>query len=537
MREAIIRVWLDLTPAQRIAVGMSGVLTIAVIIALVTWASRPTYAVLFSGMAPSDSSAVVEGLDKAGIPYRVSNGGTTVAVPSDQLAEARLRLAGEGLPPVSAVGFEIFDENRFPGTEFRNNVNYQRALQGELGRTIEALDEVKAARVHLALPQPHLYLEDQHPPKASVVVHLALGRRLGDSQVRAITHLVASAVDGLEPKQVTVVEASGTVLSAEGAESADGYASSQAAATARFEADLRQRLQGLLDGALGAGKAIVEVAAVLDFDQEESISDSYQPTAPDRGVAREHSAEEKYDGAGRSAAGPPGVTSNVLNPLSAVTATSSGGTFESHVQTREYQLGQQRKTVRKALGGIKRLCVSVIVDSEVPRASLAAVRQAVAAAAGIDESRGDELAVVPLSVEAGKLLAKQSEADADALHRQRMADLVRTVVENGLLLAAVLAAVGAAVWVWKRSAVAYPSLAGRRAGADDEPEATGLQPVGSVQEPEPVRPETPDALELLSSEPVMDADHVDALRELARSSPDRVAAQLQQWLRPEATEE
>ncbi|MFQ6098127.1 MAG: flagellar basal-body MS-ring/collar protein FliF, partial [Armatimonadota bacterium] len=454
MRAAVLKVWLELTPVQRIAVVASGVLTVLAIVALVTWAGRPTYAVLFSGMAPADASAVVQGLDKAGIPYQVSNGGTTVAVPESQLAQARLRLAGQGLPPTSAVGFEVFDRDRFPGTEFRNNVNYQRALQGELVRTIEALDEVQSARVHLALPQPRLYLENERPAKASVVLHLARGRRLRDAQVQAVTHLVASAVDGLEPTQVTVVDASGTVLSAEGPGRAAGFSASQVAATARFEADLRGRLQALLDNALGPGKAIVEVAAVLDFDQEESISNTYLPPDAEAGISREHTAEENYDATGRAAVGPPGVTSNVLNPLAAASAKPSPGTFESKVQTREYQLSERRKTVRKALGAVKRLSVSVIVDSEVPRASLTSIREAVAAAAGLDESRGDELSVVPLSIEAGKLLAKQSETAAEALRRDRVATLVRSGIEHGLLLLAVIAAVGAAVWVWRRSTAA-----------------------------------------------------------------------------------
>src|SRR5262252_2951239 len=211
---SLVGFFMALPPARRIVVAATGITSTALVLAFAWWVQRPLYRPLFTNLAQADAAAIVDALRAEKVPFEIEDGGRAVLVPSERLYELRLELASRGLPEGGGVGFEIFDKQTLGQTDFLQRLNYQRALQGELGRTIGQLGGVEAARVHLALPERSLFVAEDRRPSASVVVKLLPGRTLGRSQIDGIVHLVASSVEGLDADSVTVVDESGRMLTA-----------------------------------------------------------------------------------------------------------------------------------------------------------------------------------------------------------------------------------------------------------------------------------------------------------------------------------
>lgn len=390
--------WQQAGSRQRLAVVGCAGLCLAVALGAAAWGSRTRYATLFSGLSEKDAGAIVAKLQEAKVPYQVAGEGA-VQVPEERVRELRLQMASAGLPQGGSVGFEIFDQNRLGLSEFQEKLNYRRALQGELERTIAQLTQIEQARVHIALPERQLFAEQQEQPTASVILKLRPGARLGQSECSAITHLVASSVEGLPQGNVTVVDTNGVLLSGTGEDAlgGPGVGGDPAAVTQlRFRKQVERQIEGdlqsLLDRALGAGKAVVRVSADLDFSQRQTQEETYQPESDGHGVLEsEHENRETYQGAGRLG-GVPGLRSNQGAPMAAA-VPGGGGNYERVETQNQYRVSKRVETTTNTPGQVKRLSLAIFIDEKVPMEEVYKLQDALGAAAGLDTERGDRIVV------------------------------------------------------------------------------------------------------------------------------------------------
>jgi flagellar M-ring protein FliF len=388
----------------------------------------PDSAIAFSGLSNDDEAAIVQKLKDAKIPYELQDGGT-IRVPSGQVQDARLATAGMGLAgkPAAGSGFELFNQPSFGQTEFTQKVNYQRALENELARSIDQMDAVDTARVHLVMPEQTLFSSQQQPTTASVMLKLKPGKHLDTAQARSISNLVAGSVEGLKPQNLTIVDVNGNTLTPDdGVGSTTGLSNKQLDAQRGYESATEHNLQAMLDNVLGPGKATVRVAAVMNWDQIEQTSETYTPGDPTQTpVLTNHTITESSNG-GAAAGGIPGAASNnAAVPTYQGGNGSTGTTSKTDTET-TYQLNKSvQKTVR-APGAVTRLSVSVMLDDDPnnPNAALVqSVQNAVNAAAGVDPSRGDVLTVTSLPFNRQELATARAEMD-QAAQKQQLMDYV-----------------------------------------------------------------------------------------------------------------
>jgi flagellar M-ring protein FliF len=384
--------WKRQSPGKQITI-VSLVLAAAILIpVLIKWADAPTYSVAYSGLSEVDASQIVQKLDENNIPYQLKDSGT-IEVPKDQVYSARLLMAREGLPQSSTVGYELFDGTSTLGmTEFSQQVNYQRAIEGELERTIGSLEAIKAVRVHLVLPEKSLLSSDQAPTTASVTIQVNPGRSLDADQVRSITHLVASSVEGLKPENVVVVDTEGNML-ADGSGDEDtstlAQKSDQRAAEKAYALEVQKRVQGILDKALGANRSVVQATVEMDWTQREVTSNTYEPT--EVAIRSSQKISESSTNGGASG-GVPGASSNLPTPV-ATTTGSDASNYQRTEETLNYEVSQVQSHEITAPGKVSRMSVSVMVDGVTDKTQLDAIKSAVQAAAGIDTTRGDQIVV------------------------------------------------------------------------------------------------------------------------------------------------
>jgi flagellar M-ring protein FliF len=429
--------WHAQTGSNRIVYGAVAVAVLAALAFFTAFRFRgPDYAVLFSNLQPDEANAVIQKLDAEKTPHRLADNGTTILVPHESVYEKRVALAGEGVVKAGGgTGFELFDRTNLGMTDFQEKIAKTRATEGELQRTIGGLGPVQSARVHIATPEASLYSSSQLPTTASVAIQTKIGMQLTQPEVRGITQLVAGAVEGLKPDNVTIVDQNGTILrpSALDDSSAVGDASSalkrtqeQLVAKEKFESNLQQSLQGLLDATIGAHRSAVRVASLMDFDAVSTESKTY---APQGTVLSEKTKRETYVGSGgprNAAVGIPGTTSNV--PSYQSTQSAGTGKYGGAEALRNYQVGEQISKHVNAPGKVTRLSVAVLVN--VPAAAAALpnangapayvvaaadvqkIRNTVVAAAGIDTTRGDQISVeaIPFAPTADTLALRGAQS-------------------------------------------------------------------------------------------------------------------------------
>ncbi len=364
--------------ARKLGVMIALAAIIALIVGAVMWSRTPDYRVLFSNLSERDAGSVVVTLQQMNVSYKTEAGGT-IMVPSDQVYDLRFKLASQGLPKGDTVGFELMDSAKLGMTQFQEQVAYQRALEGELARTIQALDTIASARVHLAIPKPSVFIRDQQKPSASVMVNLYSGRSLDLAQVSAIVHLVASSVPGLDARSITVIDQTGNLLTSKGdASSQQGLSSSQMEYLRDVESYYAKRVEAIISPIVGAGNVKAEVRADLDFSEDESTSESYKPnpTPETQAVRSQQTMSDTSAGAGNTAGGIPGALSNqppgpASAPLSgqqagAGTGTGASAGLNSGSNKRDsvtnYELDKTIRHVRESLGRVKRLSVAVVVN-------------------------------------------------------------------------------------------------------------------------------------------------------------------------------
>jgi flagellar M-ring protein FliF len=350
----------DLSPFQRVAFVLVVVGGLVGMISLVVWTNRPDYSVLYSTLSEKDAAAVVSKLKEMKIPYQLGGGGTSILIPSQQVYDTRLQLATHGLPQTGGVGFEIFDRTNFGMTDFMQQLNYQRALQGELSRTVNQFSEVEKSRVHLTIPKESLFLEEQEEARASVILQLRQGTHLNRNQLQGIIHLVASSVEGLSPQNITVVDTQGHLLS-EGGDS-DPLAQlgqSQWEFQTNLERALEKRVQTMLEKAVGENRVIVRVSADLDFKQIEETEETYDPEAS--AVRSEQRSEEKTENGYPGSSGIPGVRSNVP-PGGAQSGSTGSSKLQRSNETINYEINRRTRRVVEPTGRIRKLSVAVLLD-------------------------------------------------------------------------------------------------------------------------------------------------------------------------------
>jgi len=398
LRNQASHIWQSLGLAQKIGIGSVGLFSVAIIGVLLTWARTPEYSTAYSNLKEEDAAAIVAKLKESKMAYELANGGTAIRVPAAVLYDTRLEMASAGLPQGGGTGFELFNQTNFGMTDFLQKVNYQRALEGELSRTINRLAPVEQSRVHIVIPQPTLYTDNQKEASASVVLKLKPGQRLKEGQVRGIAQLLSSSVEGLKPENLTIIDANGDVLSDSLASSKDSYrvGSSQMDSQRGYETDVEQKIQGMLDRVLGVGKATVRVRAQFDWDQFESSSETYSPSSKQPQVRSARESVERTDGTPAEVGGAPGTRANVPSYTSVVTGTKPAqGQYEKRDTTTNYELSKIVEKTSKAPGALKKLSVAVVLDTEqsLDAAQIDEVSRLVSAAAGVDPARGDILAV------------------------------------------------------------------------------------------------------------------------------------------------
>src|SRR4051794_974953 len=371
---------------------------------------------LFSNLSATDASAVVDQLKSQGVQYQLTGGGATVLVPEGQVYDLRVSLAGKNLPAGDSGGWSILDQQGMTSTDFQQNVAYQRALEGELGKTLQAMQGVQSGIVHLAIPTKDVFSSDSDKPTASVLLALQPGVTLTKTQVRSVMHLVAGSVPGLDASDVTVSDANGDLLSTreDGAAGAASAASETDQQTAQFEDRMGQSVQQMLDRVLGPGHAVVRVNAQLNFDTTETTSQTYVVPSPSVPPLSEATSSESYNGAGAGAGGALGQT---WPTLTATSGANGGGAYAKSDRTVDNAVGTVVTKAQAAPGSVKRLTVAVVLDSAKSGVNPADIQQLVSNAVGLDAARGDNVQVssVAFDTTAAKAAARQlAQADSAA---------------------------------------------------------------------------------------------------------------------------
>ena len=407
----------QLSPRQMIGLAVGVAALIALLSSIWMWGQAPDYRVLYSNLSDRDGGAIIESLQQLNVPYKFAEGGGALMVPSNQVYETRLKMASQGLPKGGTVGFELMENQKFGISQFAEQVNYQRALEGELARSVQSIAAVQGARVHLAIPKPTVFVKEQQKPSASVVLTLHQGRLLDSAQVSAIIHLISSSVPEMSSKSVTVVDQSGTLLSA----STDGNSNealdaSQLKYVRQIEQNFVQRIESILTPIVGVTNVRAQVTAVIDFAQTEQTAEIYKPnTDPKESALRSQQLLESSNG-NVPVGGVPGALSNQppVPATAPITATPAGSTTVNATNTTSmhkestvnYEVDRTIRHTKLPVGEIKRLSVAVVVnnrkvtdaDGKVSFNPLtdeekAQINELVKDAMGFDAKRGDSLNV------------------------------------------------------------------------------------------------------------------------------------------------
>jgi flagellar M-ring protein FliF len=421
--------WLSLSRNQRLTLGILAITAVVVLIGFVTMSRPSEYQVAFSNLKEEDAATVVTKLKESKIPYEIVTGGT-IKVPAAQVEEVKMMIAASGAVKGGAgAGMEIFAQPHFGLTEFAEKINYQRALEGELGRSIGRLDAVEAARVHLTLPEQSLFVSQKKDPTAAAVVQLKSGRKLDEAQVQGIVQLIAGSVEGLKADGITVMDTTGNVLNQKGADADPARKQSTRTDIQRqLEQRLTDEVKTMLMPLVGPDKAVVRVSADLDWDQYESNAETFSPSQKAPQVRSRREISESNSAGTNAAGGVPGSERNVPGYPSAGAGQNGNAQNEKRDVTTNYELSRTTEKTVRAPGAIKRLNVAVALDSEViaDPAQADAISKLVATAAGLDTNRGDLVTLTSLPFNAAGT-AKPADIAEQARQRETMLSLARMV--------------------------------------------------------------------------------------------------------------
>ncbi len=451
----------EMSLGKKIALASLFACGLAILSVIWLWVQKPDFRILYTNLSSEDASVVVTKFKEMNVPYQFSEDGKSLLVPSERVHELRLLLASQGLPQGGGVGFEIFDESSFGTTEFAQKLNYRRALQGELARTISQLEEISNARVHLVIPEPSLFSEQEELTRAAVVINLKPGKVLSESQVQGISHLVSGSVEGLKPEAVTIVDSRGKIRTtgSEGS-SALQMSGSQLEFQKNLEQKIQQKIQSMLAQVVGPDKALVRVTAKLDLRQVEMTEEKFDP---DTQVVRSQQRSQGNSNGTSKTTGPggiPGVASNV--PPGGQESAGAGATNENASNNSSeiinYEISKTISRVVEPFGTIQRLSVAALIDGSyeeitdeegvvtqqyVPRADeeMATLEAIVKKAMGFSSERQDEVEVVNIPFKGSKMLAPDEQIEVSLIDKiMRWMPIVRQIL-GPLLILMVLSAI------------------------------------------------------------------------------------------------
>ncbi len=516
---------LQLPAGQRLGLMLTLATLIAVLVAAYLWSQAPDYRVLYANLSDGDGGAAVSVLQQMNIPYKFADGGALL-VPANQVHELRLRLAAQGLPKGGLVGFEVMENQKFGTSQFAEQINYQRALEGELARSIQSLSVVQSARVHLALAKPSAFLREQAKPSASVLVNLYSGRSLDPAQVSAIVHLVSSSVPDLQAQAVTLVDQSGALLSSDTRSAAGTLDANQLKFRQALEQRYSSRIEDILGAITGAGNVRAQVTAELDFSENEGAEEIYKPNQdPANAVIRSHQISESNTGnSGANGGGVPGALSNQppaaaaapVNAPNAVTTSSAAAASPNSNSRKDatinYEVNKTVRHTREASGRVQRLAVAVVVNQKKQTDNTGRVKYTALAAAELAQMTGLVKEVIAYDKDRGDTVSVVNSAFSDPSQEKfteppfwkqpQTIDLTVTIMKNLLigtvLLLVVFKVLRPLLKSYSAMAAAAPQLA--RAEAEESPP-------------------------LLNYE-----HHVEHAKQIARSDPKIVANVVKNWV-------
>ncbi|MDE2203110.1 MAG: flagellar M-ring protein FliF [Burkholderiaceae bacterium] len=564
--------------SPRLLMMIGGAALVAVLAAVMLWSRAPDYRVLFSNVSDADGGAIIAALQQMNVPYRFADGGTAIMVPEANVHETRLKLASQGLPKGGLAGFELMENQKFGTSQFAEQVNYQRALEGELARTIQAMQEVQSARVHLALSKPSVFVREQAKPSASVLLTLYPGRMLDRSQVQAIGHLVSSSVPNLPLANVTVVDQAGRLLSSSFQDNASGLDPTQLNYVREIEQGYIKRIEAILGPVVGDDNVRAQVTADVDLDNTEQMAETYRPnqdpsTAAVRSTHTAESTQNKADAQGGvpgalsnqpptaprmlptapapasqpAAAGPNGANGQAQQPAAANTnaTTTNGATSSTRDTTTNYEVDKTVRRTRAAVGTVRRLSVAVVVNyradgktwKPLSDAEMTKLNALVKDAVGFDAKRGDSVNVVN-SQFSGTLPVPK-----DDLPLWKQPEMIQYAIQAAKYLAL---AIGFLILVFavirplirslnKKDAPATPTFVGREGEDPNAPIITGAAASAGPELEGPSSSaigaggeDVPDSLPQLKN---ADFEHkLETMRRVAQQNPRAVAAVIKQWV-------
>ncbi|MBV7544141.1 flagellar basal-body MS-ring/collar protein FliF [Acidovorax sp. sic0104] len=533
--------------AKRMRLGVGVALLVAAAIAAIVLGRQPDYRVLFANLSDKDGGAIVAQLSQMNVPYKYADGGGAILIPSDRVHDVRLRLATQGLPKGSVTGFELMESSKFGMTQFQERLNFQRGLEGELTRSIQALSSVQGARVHLALPNQNGFFREQQKPSASVLVSLHPGRILDRAQLAGIVHLVASSVPELSPSAVSVLDDTGKLLS-QSPDAGNGIGSEvnaqQLLHVQQLEQQYTRRILDILEPVVGRNNVKAQVTAEVDFTQTESTSEQFRPNqTPDSSAIRSQQVLESKGSANKTATGVPGAVSNqppapTTAPINGANPAPTAGNTQQGTEeqtskresTTNYEVDKTVRVTRGSTGSVKRLSAAVVVNyqtgedkgkpitkaltPEQLEQMTALVRETI----GFNKDRGDSVNLMntPFQVDATPL------SDIPLWKQPEVIDLAKTFAwPVGAVLFAALVLLG----------LVRPALKGGNAAAKPQAITAAGAQLDAVESETPERPALPAPNkkdEVLPATP--EQLRLEDARVLAKENPVAVANILKGWL-------
>lgn len=542
--------WTRLRANPKIPLIVTASAAIAIVVALLLWVKSPDYGVLYSNLNDRDGDAIVTQLTQMNLPYRFAENGAALLIPTDKVHETRLRLAQQGLPKGGAVGFELLDQEKFGISQFSEQINYQRALEGELSRTIESLGPVQNARVHLALPKPSLFVREQKSPSASVTLTLQPGRALDDGQINAIVYMVSSSVAGLPPGNVTVIDQAGRLLT-----QSDGTGRDLNAAQLKYASEVenryQRRIESILAPMLGSANVRAQVTAQIDFATREQTDEEYQPNQQQNMAAvRSQQTSLSEQTGGPPVGGVPGALSNQPSaPATAPIETTkpktagSGNKTKNNAatpnaagirgadanvapqntrrdETTNYEVDRTIRHTQQKAGAVQRLSVAVVVNDRgvdkdgkpqpMSKARLTQIKSLVREAMGYSSSRGDTLNVTNTPF-------TDNEISGGELPFWQTQSFIDRMIEAGRYLLVLLVA-----WLLWRKLV-RPQLQNRQ--------ATQQAVIAAARPVDGIKPSNEELAQRRKSQQRVSAEvQSQRIRDQADKDPRVVALVIRQWM-------
>ena len=528
---------------RQIGLIVAAAAAVTLVVSLVLWLTRPTYVVLYPNLPERESAQVMEALDRTGVPYRLDPASGVLQVPARQLHEARLKLATEGLPKASGFGFELLEKDQGLGTSrLIEDARYQRAIEGELARSIATLDSVESARVHLAAPRQSVFVRERTRPTASVLINLYAGRSLDEARVAGIVHLVASSIPDLDPENVTVVDQRGRLLTQPHSH-VDGLVATgqQLDFTSRLEEGYVRRIMDIISPIVGSDAIRAQVAADLDFSRVERTMEVYDP---ERSVVRSEqiSEDERRD---RGMMGVPGALTNqppeagVIGEFDEALERAEQPSSSSRRSVRNFELDRTVSHIREAPGSLRRLSVAVVVDyRERPNAEgvleraplseeeMARITTLVREAVGFDAERGDSVNVINASFRPVEI--PEPLPEPPLWQEPWVTDLAKTLLAVIMVLVLALTVVRPLLRSLAERGVASREqeeyLARLALTEEGEAEADGAGPAGLGRET------TPKALAGPTAADRSYENNLETARNIVREDPRRVAQLMKNWM-------